>query len=147
MSSTKLETKFHKKFLSKSHVWKTPKYLFDIIDKEFNIDLDPCTTNNNLNCEYHFTEKEDGLKQDWKGLTAYINPPYGKDLQKWVKKAYEEWQKGSTVIMLLQTTRTNTKWFHKYINNKAEIRFLDHRIKFDGAEDYIPTPYMFVIWK
>jgi phage N-6-adenine-methyltransferase len=138
---------FGLKFLSKSHVWKTPKYLFDIINKEFNIELDPCTTENNLHCKYYFTEKEDGLNQDWKGLTAYINPPYGKELVKWVKKSYEESLKGSTVIMLLQTTRTNTKWFHKYINNKAEIRFLDHRIKFDGANDFIPTPYMFVIWK
>ena len=139
-------TVFDKRFESKSHIWKTPKYLYDELNKEFHFQLDPCTTYNNLNCKYFFTEKEDGLKQDWKSMTAYVNPPYGRELAKWAKKCYEEWMKGSTIVLLLQTNRTNTKWFHKYVYKKAELRFLDHRLQFEGASDKIPTPYMLAVY-
>ena len=75
----------------------------------------------------------------------YCNPPYGRQLAKWVRKAYEEAQKPNTVVVMLIPARTDTKWFHDYIYGQHEIRFLRGRIKFVGAEYNAPFPSMVVV--
>lgn len=135
-------------FQSKKHDWNTPKYLFKQLDNEFHFELDPCSDNNNLNTRYYFTEKDNGLVQDWKKLRTFVNPPYGRELIKWVKKSYEESKKGSLVVMLIPA-RTNTNWFHDYIlNNKnAETRFVRGRLCFEGATEKMPFPFVIVVLK
>ena len=78
--------------------------------------------------------------------TIWCNPPYGRELNKWVKKAYETAQQGETVVMLLPA-RTDTKWFHEYIYGKAEIRFIKGRLKFGGNKNAAPFPSMVIIFK
>ncbi len=63
-------------FNSNKYDWNTPKDLYNKLNEEFNFELDPCTTTNNLNCNHYFTKEQDGLKQDWKKLRAFVNPPY-----------------------------------------------------------------------
>src|SRR6266487_926576 len=106
----------------------TPKKLFNGLNDEFHFVLDPCTTNDNpLNTPYFFTKENDGLSQSWNYDGAvYVNPPYGNEIINWIKKSYEESRKGCTVVMLLPA-RTDTKWFHEYVYNKAEVRFLRGR--------------------
>jgi site-specific DNA-methyltransferase (adenine-specific) len=116
-------------FSSISNEWETPKNLFDTLNKEFNFTLDPCCTKENKLCKKYYTIKTDGLSKDWSGETVFINPPYGREIGKWVKKCYEESLKGTICVMLIPS-RTDTKWFHTYIYNKAEIRFLKGRLKF-----------------
>jgi len=70
-----------------------------------------------------------------------MNPPYGREIGKWVKKAYQE---GGVVGLL--PARTDTKWFHDYIYGKAKIRFLKGRVKFSGKGP-APFPSMIVIFK
>lgn len=95
----------------------------------------------------YYTLKEDGLCQDWEGNSVFCNPPYGRDIHKWVEKCHDESYKEDTTVVMLIPSRTDTKWFHKYIYQKAEIRFIEERIKFGGSPHNAPFPNMVVIWK
>ena len=116
-------------FSSKSNEWETPKEVFDALNNEFNFTLDPCCTKETAKCDKFYTILENGLKQDWSKDTVFVNPPYGREINNWVEKSYEEYLKGATVVMLIPA-RTDTKYYHNYIFNKAEVRFLKGRIKF-----------------
>lgn len=76
-------------FSSASIEWKTPQALFDELNDEFHFTLDPCSTHENAKCAKHYTKAEDGLKQDWSGETVWCNPPYGREMSKWIQKCYE----------------------------------------------------------
>lgn len=77
----------------------------------------------------------------------FCNPPYGRELPKWVKKAYEESRKPKTIVVMLIPSRTDTRWFHDYIYGKAEIRFVRGRLKFGGAKNSAPFPSMVVVFR
>lgn len=132
---------------SKRHDWETPQAFFDELDHEFHFTLDPCCTPKTAKCKKYYTPAENGLAQNWSGETVFCNPPYGKDLPKWIEKCANE-SKHAKVVMLIPA-RTDTIAFHKYIYNKAEIRFIKGRLKFrvDGKEgDPAPFPSMVVIF-
>ena len=131
-------------FSSKSVVWETPQDLFDKLNAEFHFDLDVCALPENAKCEKYYTPEDDGLLQPWNG-TCWCNPPYGRTIGKWVQKAYETFAGGGTVVMLLPA-RTDTKWFHEYIYNKAEIRFIKGRLKFGNSKNAAPFPSMIVVF-
>lgn len=111
--------------------WETPKELFDELDKEFHFTLDPCSSDSNAKCKKHFTIENDGLKQTWKNEVVYCNPPYGREIGKWVKKSYDEWKNNNSTVVMLIPARTDTKYFHSYIYHNAELRFLKGRVKFE----------------
>lgn len=133
-------------FSSKSDDWSTPQDLFDSLNKEFGpFHLDPCANSGNTKCDRYFDKQTDGLKQDWSYSRVFMNPPYGREIGKWVKKAYEERLKGSVIVCLLPA-RTDTKWFHEYCM-KGEVRFLKGRLKFGGHKNPAPFPSMIVVFK
>lgn len=135
---------------SKSNEWATPQAVFDELNKEFNFTLDPAATSENAKCQRFFTKEQDGLKQDWSGETVFCNPPYGREIGKWVEKCFNEHIKHNITIVMLIPARTDTTYFHEYIYNHAEIRFIKGRIKFiqNGKEgDAAPFPSMIVIYK
>lgn len=123
-------------FSSNNHDWETPQELFDSLDREFRFTLDPCATKENAKCSRYFTKADDGLKQDWFGV-VFLNPPYGREIGKWVKKAHEEAKKGALVVCLIPA-RTDTSYWHDYIHGKAEIRFLRGRVHFSNGG---PAPF------
>ena len=129
-------------FTSNTDLWETPQDFFDELDKEFGFDLDVCALPENAKCQRYFTPDVDGLKQDWSG-TVWCNPPYGRQIKKWVKKAAEA---ACTVVMLVPA-RTDTGWFHDYIYGKTEVRFIRGRLKFGEAKWNAPFPCMVVIWR
>lgn len=133
-------------FSSKTDLWATPQSFFDELNAEFNFDLDPCSTNENAKCPLHFTKKDNGLAQEWAPHTVFMNPPYGREIIDWMRKAYEESLKGATVVCLVPA-RTDTRWFHDYVYGKAEIRFVRGRLKFGDAKDSAPFPSMVVIYR
>jgi len=134
-------------FSSKSNEWETPQDFFDELDKEFHFTLDPCATHKNAKCKKYYTKEEDGLKQDWGGETVFCNPPYGREIAKWVRKCYEEAQKPNTTVVMLIPARTDTSYFHDYIYGKAEIRFIRGRLKFGDGTSPAPFPSMVVIFR
>lgn len=133
-------------FSSQSVEWATPQDFFDRLNEEFHFTLDPCSTHENAKCAKHYTKEDDGLSQDWKGETVYCNPPYGREMPKWIKKCYEHFMGGDDAVMLIPA-RTDTKAFHEYIYGKAEIRFIRGRLKFGGAKANAPFPSMVVVYK
>lgn len=128
-------------FTSTTDLWATPQSLFDELNSEFRFTLDVCALPENAKCAKFFTPEQDGLKQDWGGHICWMNPPYGREIGKWVAKA----SRYNCVCLL--PARTDTKWFHDYIYNKAEIRFLRGRVKFGNAKSGAPFPSMVVIFK
>jgi len=111
--------------------WGTPDWLYNSLNDEFHFDFDPCPLNANF----------DGLKIDWKERN-FVNPPYNrKDKPLFIAKAYQEWQKGKTCVLLIPVA-TSTKQFHEIILPNAEIRFLKGRVAFKGYNtkgDYVDT--------
>ena len=122
-------------FLSQKIDYKTPDKLFLELNKEFAFTFDPCPLN----------PKFDGLKIEW-GKRNFVNPPYGREIKKWIKKGYEEWLKGKIVVFLIPS-RTDTKWWHEYIMKANEIRFIKGRLKFNNMKNYAPFPSCIVIFK
>ncbi len=127
--------------------WETPQKLFDELNKEFNFTIDAAADVENHKCERYYTREENGLEKSWKGERVFLNPPYGRELPKWVKKAAEEAKNKSTIIVMLIPARTDTHWFHDYIYKKAEIRFIKGRLKFGDAKNSAPFPSMVVIFR
>lgn len=134
-------------FSSKTDLWATPQSFYDELDKEFQFTLDPCATPENAKCEMFFTKEMNGLTQNWGGNRVFCNPPYGKEIGKWVKKAYEESKKSNTTVVMLIPARTDTAYFHNYIYHKAkEIRFVKGRLKFGQSKNAAPFPSMVVVF-
>ena len=137
-------------FSSKKMDYCTPKELFEQLNKEFFFRLDAAATPKSAKCEKYYTTETNGLKMPWNvGGAVFCNPPYGKQLGEWVRKAWEEAQKGTTIVLLIPA-RTDTTYFHEYIYGKAEIRFIKGRIKFEDESgkvyDAAPFPSMVVIY-
>lgn len=125
--------------------WATPQSFFDALNREFSFTLDPCSTHENAKCEKHYTKEDDGLSKSWGGESVFCNPPYGRELPKWVKKCYDE-SRHADVVMLIPA-RTDTSYFHDYIYGKAEIRFIRGRLKFNDGKQGAPFPSMVVIYR
>jgi site-specific DNA-methyltransferase (adenine-specific) len=127
---------------SKSDKWATPTDLYNKLNDEFYFDFDPCPIN--------WKEGDpDGLTIEW-GISNFVNPPYS-NVAKWIEKSYLEWKKGKRIVMLINAI-TDTKAFHKYILNNAEIRFIQGRVKFINPENPLKLnpnikPSMIIIFK
>lgn len=134
-------------FRSTTDQWATPQTFFDKINKEFNFTLDPCADSTNHKCPLYYTKEQNGLLQNWGGHTVFCNPPYGRAIKDWIVKAYEEAQKPNTIVVLLIPARTDTTYFHDYIYQKHEIRFIRGRLKFGDSKNAAPFPSMLVIMK
>lgn len=133
-------------FSSTSDLWSTPQDFFDKLNAEFHFELDACALPENAKCHRYFTPEVDGLSQSWDARSIWCNPPYGRDIGKWVAKAVIEAEGEKTVVMLLPA-RTDTKWFHEFIYHRAEIRFIPGRLKFGEAKNSAPFPSMVVIFR
>ena len=131
---------------SNTDEWATPQMFYEELNKKYNFNLDPCSTDNNHKCNKYFTKKDNGLLQSWKGYRVYCNPPYGREIGKWVEKAYNE-NKNGTFIVLLLPARTDTKWFHNFIYKQHEVEFIKGRLKFNDGKNSAPFPSMIVIMK
>jgi site-specific DNA-methyltransferase (adenine-specific) len=132
-------------FSSKTDMWETPQSTFDALKREFGpFSIDVCATRQNRKVARYYNKKQDGLKQDWTYETAWMNPPYGREIGKWIEKAATG---GAKIVVALLPARTDTRWFHDYIYNKAEVRFIKGRLKFGGHTNSAPFPSMVVIFR
>lgn len=131
-------------FSSKTALWATPQDFFDKLNEEFGFDLDVCATPENAKCTRYFTEQDNGPAQCWHG-TVWMNPPYGRKIGEWVKKAQESARRGATVVCLVPA-RTDTRWWHDHVM-AGEIRFVRGRLKFGGSKNSAPFPCAIVVFR
>jgi phage N-6-adenine-methyltransferase len=126
---------------SETPEWATPQSFFDELNAEFGFTLDVCAADWNHKCERYFDKDIDGLLQDWTADVCWMNPPYGRDIGNWMRKALEESIYGATVVCLVPA-RTDTAWWHDYAM-KGEIRFLRGRIQFvsEDKKKINPAPF------
>lgn len=117
-------------FSSKSAEWETPKEFYDDLDQRFKFTLDPCATTANAKCRKFYTQSDNGLGKDWGGHNVYVNPPYGREIRKWVQKAYEESRKNNTTVVMLIPARTDTRYWHDYCMKADYIYFVKGRLHF-----------------
>jgi phage N-6-adenine-methyltransferase len=132
-------------FSSATDIWETPQPFFDVWNKKFNFDLDVCATNENAKCPLYYTKEKDGLSNRWAG-TVWMNPPYGKEISKWMKKAYESARDGDATVVCLVPARTDTAWWHDYAM-KGDITFIRGRLKFGNAKNSAPFPSAVVVFE
>lgn len=131
-------------FSSKSVEWETPQDLFDKLHALYRFTCDVCATHENAKVKgKYYTKEEDGLSKVWDNDRCWMNPPYGRGIGRWVKKAAES---RGLVVMLLPA-RTDTTWFHEHIykNPRAKTYFLRGRLKFGGSKNSAPFPSMIVV--
>ena len=130
-------------FSSATDEWSTPQDLFDELNSVFHFDLDACATRANAKCAHYFTRAEDALKQTWTG-TVWMNPPYGRQIEAFMKKACESYRDGATVVCLVPA-RTDTRWWHQYAT-KGHVLFLRGRLRFEGGAHSAPFPSAIIIF-
>ena len=121
----------HEATYNESKEWYTPRFIFDKLG--INFDLDPCSPGKNIvpwiPAKTHYTVKDNGLIKKWFG-NVFINPPYGMDTPKWMKRLAEY---GNGVALVF--ARPDTKWFHDYVIKADAICFIKGRVAFVPAED------------
>nr|QOL00348.1 hypothetical protein [uncultured organism] len=136
-------------FASTTDEWHTPQDLFDTLDNEFGFTVDVCASPENTKCASYYTREDDGLEQDWRGA-VWMNPPYGRELGLWVRKAYLSTLDGVTAVCLIPA-RTDTAYWHDYVMRAAEIRLIRGRLSFGGPYDGIahnaPFPSAVVVFR
>lgn len=132
-------------FTSARHDWRTPRWLFDRLHAEFAFTLDAAADKDNALCSDYYTVADDALRQPWTG-SVFVNPPYGRDIGRWVEKAQQGTAEGAHVVMLVPA-RTDTQFFHRGIwPYSHEIRFIEGRLKFDDGATPAPFPSMVVVF-
>ena len=133
-------------FTSKTDEWATPQWLFDGISDHYNFVLDVCATKENTKCNKYYTKEQDGLSKYWNHTVGWkwMNPPYGREIGKWVQKASVERK-----VVALLPARVDTKWFHEYIYDKPDtvVTFVKGRVKFGDSKNSAPFPSMIVVFK
>ncbi len=130
--------------------WETPNDLFNLLNYEFNFTLDAAASQLNSKCgNCYCDEIGNALTMNWKqhsrGGNVWLNPPYSK-WQEFIKKAYEEAQKGITVVCLIPS-RTDCVAWHEYVMKADEIRFIRRRVNFVGGKSSAPFPSAVVIFR
>ena len=130
-------------FSSKSCEWETPISFFHALDERYHFTLDVCATPQNAKCAIYYTADQDGLTREWRGR-CWMNPPYGREISAWIKKAYESACGGALVVCLLPA-RTDTAWWHDYCM-KGKITFIRGRLKFGGSKNAAPFPSAVIVF-
>jgi phage N-6-adenine-methyltransferase len=145
-------------FSSAHDLWSTPQDFFERLNADFHFETDVCALPENAKCRRYYTTPGgmlyesiwqgpahlDGLIQQWAGV-CWMNPPYGREIGRWMAKAYRSAQAGATVVCLVPS-RTDTAWWHDYAT-KGEIIFIRGRLKFGGSANCAPFPSAVVVYR
>jgi len=140
-------------FSSESNEWGTPQMFFDKLNRMYGpFTLDAAASDDNYKVERYYTKADNALSKNWSGNKVFLNSPYGRELKKWVKKAYEEGQKNHTMVVMLIPARTDTRYWHDYVMKADEILFVRGRLKFTKSVqtdklDPAPFPSAVVVFR
>lgn len=132
-------------FSSATDQWATPQDTFDKLNKIFNFETDVCADQYNTKCENFYTESDNGLLQEWRGV-CWMNPPYGRGIGDWLKKAYDSCKENNATVVCLIPARTDTRWWHDYCVH-GEAFLLKGRLKFGDAKNCAPFPSAIIVFR
>ena len=136
--------------------WGTPLWLFRELDAEFGFTVDVCATPELAKCPRYFTPEMDGLAQSWAGETCWMNPPYGHaELFAWLDRARAAAEREGATTVCLVPCKTEQAWWHALVWDKhagrprhgVEVRFIEGRLKFQGAKSGATFPCCLVIYR
>lgn len=144
-------------FSSEQSSWRTPRQLFDQLNAEFGFTVDVCASDENALLGRYWTEADEALLRSWAGERVWMNPPYGRQISRWIEKAWTE-APDADLIVALVPARTDTAWWHDYAMRADEIRFLRRRLTFgvvtpNGGKsrsiegNNAPFPSCLLIWR
>ena len=131
-------------FSSNTDLWSTPQELFDDLDRVYRFDVDVCATPENAKCSTFYTKEQDGLAQEWRG-TCWMNPPYGREIGRWVAKARRSAEENGATVVCLLPARTDTRWWHEHCS-LGHVTFIKGRLKFGGSKNGAPFPSAIVVF-
>jgi site-specific DNA-methyltransferase (adenine-specific) len=133
-------------FSSQSEDWATPQDFFYKLNASFQFQLDACASVENAKCSQFYTKDDDALAQSWHwAKSVWMNPPYGRTIGSWMQKAYNESLKGCIVVCLVHA-RTDTRWWHDWVKDKAQVWFDKGRLKFGGSKNSAPFPSAVIVY-
>ena len=132
-------------FSRQSDEWETPDDLYAELDQEFHFTHDVCASHVNRKHMPYYTIEDNALEQAWSGV-CWMNPPYSQ-VGEFVRRAYHAMRAEGAIVVCLVPSRTDTKWWHRYVEGKAEIRFIKGRLKFKGGKSSAPFPSAVVIFR
>lgn len=134
-------------FSTKTDLWATPQDFFDKYNAQYSFQTDVCAIQDNAKCPTFFSPEQDGLKQEWTG-SCWMNPPYGREIKHWIKKAAEAANDNGATVVCLIPARTDTTWWHDYVAKyAAKIEFIRGRLKFGGHQNPAPFPSAVVVFQ
>lgn len=134
-------------FTSDKENYETPPDLFDRFDRLFHFNLDVCASLGNAKTPYYIHPDTDALRPSlswariWElysswpeqqlsaRIMAWMNPPYGRNIEAWVRRAAQTWQDGASVVSLLPA-RTDTSWFQNIVLDAPLVLLLKSRVGF-----------------
>jgi phage N-6-adenine-methyltransferase len=129
--------------------WRTPPEVFEPLNAEFKFTLDPCATAESARCAAYFTEADNGLALDWGVNHVFMNPPYGREIYAWTRKARLSAANGALVVGLLPAS-TDLAWWHEDVIGHAEVRYIRGRVRFLTGGPYRASGFfasVIVIWR
>lgn len=140
------------RYAGRGREWRTLPEVFGTLHEEFDFTLDPCCTQSSALCKRFFTEIENGLEQSWRGHRVFMNPPYGKEISAWTRKAVKEIRDGNCpLVVALLPSSTELRWWHEdVLAEKAKLRWIRGRVDFireDGTTTHAFMPSVIVIWQ
>ncbi|KKN02999.1 hypothetical protein LCGC14_1112090 [marine sediment metagenome] len=97
-----------------------------------------------------------GLDRPWYGK-VFMNPPYGREIGKWLAKAVHEVEENRAIVVALLPAKTGPKWWQEYVMTEGDefgilgeadhVQFLPGRLKFEGEKASAPFDSAIVIWQ
>jgi phage N-6-adenine-methyltransferase len=129
--------------------WVTPPEVFDPLHAEFRFTLDPCATAQNAKVRKYFTERQNGLLQPWTSERVFMNPPYGKEIYAWTRKARDEAAMNEALVVGLLPASTDLQWWHDDVVGHAEVRYIRGRVRFLTDGPYRASGFfasVIVVW-
>lgn len=131
---------------SKTDDWPTdPAYMAQLVERFGGFDLDPCADDENHKAPRYFTRADNGLSQEWTGR-VFMNPPYGRVIGEWMRKAWESSQTTAELVVCLVPARVDTAWWHDYAT-RGEVEFIRGRLKFGDLRNSAPFPSALVVFR
>jgi len=132
--------------------WETPQSLFDEACTKYNVHptLDVCASRQNKKCANFFSKRDNSLNKEYTE-SFFMNPPYGRNMDVWIEHAYNQHIENNVTGMALVFAKTETIWWHSFVEGKSEVHFIKGRVKYEmnGQRSKNTAPYgsCWIIWR